>query len=134
MPQLERLAIRAVRASRRDSALARMLPVFFWRIRTCISIAELVREAQEQGAATATGFFLEMASQLGGSAVFDAALTALRPGVTSRPAYFFQGTASRPFERLAADLNTTPEARRWGWLMNMPRDSFESYFRKVAAL
>src|SRR5205814_9977687 len=31
--QLETLAVRALQASRRDSALARMLPVFFWRLR-----------------------------------------------------------------------------------------------------
>ena len=132
---MEAIAVRAIKASRRDSAMARMLPVFLWRLRQRLDLARLVKAARRQGLAPALGFFLEVASILGEGSPFEEALTQLRPSAPpARPAYFFEGTSLRPFERAATDLNTPAEARRWGLLMNMPLDSFASYFRKVAAL
>lgn len=132
---LETIAIRALAASRRDSSLARMLPVFLWRVGDRLDLDRLVRAAKRKGLAAALGFFLELASILGESRVFDEALTVLRPHArATRPSYFFEGTSGRPFERAASVVNTPAEARRWGLLMNMPFDSFASYFRKVARL
>jgi hypothetical protein len=134
-PRLEALVVRAVRASRRDSSLARMLPVFLWRQRKALDLSKLVMEAEKRRQGAALGFFLEAASKLGGRPVFDEALARLHRGRrAARPTYFFSGTASRPFERAAADHATPAVARRWGLLMNMPWDSFATYFGKVSRL
>jgi hypothetical protein len=132
---LEALVIRALKASRRDSALARMLPVFLWRMRGRLAKPRLLEAAQQQSVVAPLGFFIELASMLGGGDDFKRLLADLRASAkASRSSYFFAGTSGRPFERAAADLNSPAEARRWGLLMNMPLDSFASYFRKVAAL
>lgn len=132
---LEAITLRAVRASRRDSALARMLPVFLWRVRHRLDLEKLVRAARRSTETAALGFFMEMARKLGRFRTFDADLALLRSSARSEtPSYFFQGTDTRPFERMAADLATPDVARRWGLLMNMPWDSFASYFDKAARL
>jgi hypothetical protein len=129
------IVVRALKASRRDSALARMVPVFLWRMRGRLDARTLVAVARQRGVGAPLGFFLEVASMLGRTDAYDDALAALRTSANPvRPSYFFQGTSRRPFERAATELNTPPEARRWGLLMNMPIDSFASYFRKVAGL
>jgi hypothetical protein len=133
--RLEAHVVRAIKVSRRDSALARMLPVFLWRMRDRLDPAELVRQAGRQGERPTLGFFLETAARLGGSAVFDEPLLRLRRSARpTRPLYFFVGSANRPWEREAADGGTPPVARAWGLRMNMPWESFASYFEKVAEL
>jgi hypothetical protein len=133
--RLEEAVVGAVEASRRDAALARMLPVFLWRTRHRLDLPALVGHAQRRRVGAALGFFLEAAACLGGRPVFDHALGPLRAASGGgRPSYFFRGTEKRPFERAAADRATPPLARRWGWLMNMPWDSFAGYFAKVAKL
>lgn len=132
--RLEALAARAVEASRRDSALARMLPVFLWRMRDRLDSSRLVREARRRGQGPALGFFLEAAQELGGSRIFDRALEGLSGLVPGRPRYFFHGAERRRFERMAAERTTPTLARRWGFLMNMPWESFADYFAKTATL
>jgi hypothetical protein len=129
------IALASIRASRKDSALARMLPVFLWRVRDRLDRDALVQSATKSGLAAEAGFFLTVAAQLGVTAVFDDAISTLRPRAhPDQPSYFFEGVRTRPFERAAADLNTPAEARGWGLLMNMPWDSFASYFAKAAPL
>ncbi|HUG55227.1 MAG TPA: hypothetical protein VMR21_16590 [Vicinamibacteria bacterium] len=133
--RLEALVVRAVKASRADSSLARMLPVFLWRLRDRLDLGDLVRAAGQGPEAPALGFFLEAASRLGGSAIFEDAIARLRRRARpARPLYFFRGTERRAFECAAALRATPPEARRWGLLMNMPWESFEAYFAKAAPL
>jgi hypothetical protein len=112
-----------------------MLPVFFWRMRNHLDPTELVKQAKVAQMGPAVGFFLETAATLGGSGVFDEAVSALASSAhPERPSQFFAGTSRRPFERAAAELNTPSQARRWGLLMNMSWESFSSYFQKVSAL
>jgi hypothetical protein len=133
--RLEAQVVRAVKLSRRDSALARMLPVFLWRTRALLDLAELVKEARRQDARPALGFFLDTASRLGGSRVFEGALRRLRPSARpARPFQFFLGTENSPWERAAALRATPAVARRWGLLMNMPWESFASHFEKTSEL
>ena len=52
----------------------------------------------------------------------------------TRLAYEAHTLAQMLFYQLAATRrNTPPEALRWGYLMNVGRDSFESIFEKFAA-
>ena len=133
--RLEAQAVRAVKLSRRDSALARMLPVFLWRMRGALDPAELARQARRQGETATLGFFLETASKLGGRRVFEDVLLLLRASARpARPFHFFLGSDRSPWERAAARRATPAVARRWGLLMNMPWESFASYFEKSRGL
>lgn len=133
--RLEAEVLRAVMQSRRDSALARMLPVFLWRNRDRLDLPKLASEAKRRGQGPALGFFLEATSKLAGSRLFDEALVILSGSARpARPCHFFQGTARRAFERTAAERATPAAARRWGLLMNLPWESFAAYFAKTSML
>jgi hypothetical protein len=133
---LEDVALRAVRASRRDTALARMMPVFLWRVRERLDLRKLTTAALLKGHAAPLGYFLELASKLGGPlTTFDSALPALRAHAhPDSPTYFFPHTSRGPLESMAVDQMTPADARRWGLLTGTPTDSFETHFRKVAHL
>jgi hypothetical protein len=132
---LSTLAISAVSRSRRDASLARMLPVFLWRVRKRLDLDGLVELASQRGEVRALGFFLTAAAELGHTRRFDRALAALRARADPRRVdYFFAGTARDPLARMAADLNTPAQAKRWGLRMNVGWDSFASHFRKTANL
>jgi hypothetical protein len=131
----ERHVLRALQASRRDSSLARMLPVFLWRTRKQLDLRRLVREARSHEQRVVLGFFLELTAELGGTRLFDEAIGRLRASSRpARPGFFFLESRHRPWEQAAAEAATPEVARRWGLLMNMPRDSFASYFEKTASL
>ncbi len=104
-------------------------------MRERLDLPKLVKEALRQGQDRALGFFLEVAAKLGGTRRFDRALASLFKGVSpERPRYFFHGTERRPSERMAAEQATPAEARRWGFIMNMPWESFVAYFVRTSRL
>src|SRR4051812_6891682 len=132
---LEEIAVRAIEASRGDPALARMLPVFLWRIRASVDVDKLVARSRRRRLASALGYFLELTAHLGPWRGFDRATAKLRTDAKQkRPAYFFHETRKNPFEAMAAEERTPIEARRWGLLTGTPKESFETYFRKTSAL
>jgi hypothetical protein len=132
---LETIVLRAVEASRSDPALARMLPVFLWRIRDSIDMDELVTRSRRRRLAPALGYFLELTAELGPWRGFDRAIESLREDAKpNRPVHFFHEVRKHPFEAMAAEARTPAEARRWGLLTGTPTDSFVTYFRKTAAL
>ena len=132
---LEDVALRAVLASRRDPSLARMLPVFLWRVRDELELDEMIAGSRRRGIARALGYFLDVTGSLGSWRGFDAAIAKLRKDARpNRPTYFFLETGRHPFEAMAAQERTPIEARRWGLLTGTPTESFATYFRKVARL
>jgi hypothetical protein len=134
-PDLVDVALRAVEASRRDPSMARMLPVFLWRVRDQINLAKLVVEAKKRNSSAALGYFLELTSKLRPWNAIKGTLAKLRPHAhPRRPTFFFHKTATNPFEAMMAKERTPAEALRWGLLTGTPTDSFKSYFQKVADL
>lgn len=134
-PNLVDVALRAVEASRRDPALARMLPVFLWRVRDQIDLAKLAADAKARKSAPALGYFLELTSKLRAWNAVKRTLATLRPHAhPQRPVFFFHKTEANPFEAMVAPERTPPEALRWGLITGTPTDSFMSYFEKVADL
>jgi hypothetical protein len=139
---LEDTVAQAIEASHEDAAMARMLPVLLWRLRSDLDLRKLERAARARGESRTLGFFLDLTAALAGGRgragtihSFQRAARSLRAQARSgAPAYFFAGTERRPFERLAAHENTPSLARSWGLLMNMPLASFESHFRRCAPL
>jgi hypothetical protein len=134
-PNLVDVALRAVEASRRDPSMARMLPVFLWRVRDQIDLAKLAAEAKKRNSAPALGYFLEVTSKLRPWNAVKGTLAKLRQHARpDRPVFFFDKTAANPFEAMVAKERTPAEALRWGLLTGTPTESFATYFRKVADL
>lgn len=132
---LENVVLRAVVASRRDPSLARMLPVFLFRVRDGLKLDELTAKAVARGCASRLGYFLEVASKVSSVRTFRPAMATLRQHAhANRPVFLFARTQSHPFEAMLAHENTPNDARRWGLLTSTPLDSFSSYFNKVANL
>jgi hypothetical protein len=129
---LENVALRAVKASRRDPSLARMLPVFLFRVRHRLDLDKLTSKALTFGCASRLGYFLDVTSQVSSSKVFLTTLKALRSHAhADRPVFFFARTQSHPFEAMVALERTPQDARRWGLITGTPLDSFSNYFNKV---
>ena len=132
---LEDVAIRAVTASRQDPSLARMLPVFLFRVRDSLDLDKLTAKALKAGCAAHLGYFLEVTSKVSSVQTFRASMTNLRQHAhANRPMFFFVRTESHPFEAMIALERTPQDARRWGLITGTPLDSFSTYFNKVANL
>jgi len=132
---LEDVVFRAVRASRMDPSLARMLPVFLWRMRDKLDLDRLVTKSLGRPWSASLGYFLELAGTLGTFDGFGGAVARLRADLRpGRREYFFRNARRNPFEAMVADERTPPQAVGWGLLTGMPTEAFESYFTKVAHL
>jgi len=132
---LENVVLRAVEMSRRDPALARMLPVFLWRVRDSLDLDELATKAALRGCGSVLGYFLEVAGKVSSARTFRPAVLALRAHARADcPVFLFPKTEKYPYEAMAARARTPPDARRWGLLTGMPLDCFSGYFAKVSAL
>jgi hypothetical protein len=77
------------------------------------------------------GLFLELAGRLGHERTLVQAARRLRADRRRPARHFFEG-ACGPYAMAAARRNTPRVARRWGYLMNMPVDSFRTLFEKFA--
>ncbi len=131
---LDGVLLRALKASRRDPALARMLPVFIWRMREELDLQTLASRAKRLRRASELGYFLELAGTLGRAPKLSSSAQKLRTTAPPRPRLFFESATRNPFEAMVAGERTPEEARRWGLLTGMPTDSFASYFEKVRDL
>jgi hypothetical protein len=129
LPALDEILLDALRYSHLDATLARALPVFLWRNSSKFNLPSVARKAREAGQGCTLGFFLELTTELTNDDSFSSATAPLRSLRPSQPSYFFQSGDSE-LERLVARRNTPEAARRWGFLMNMPVDSFRSLFLK----
>jgi hypothetical protein len=129
------VTMRALRASRSDPFLARMLPVFLWRARHEIDVDDLVARSRAAKLDAVLGYFLELTARVTGFRGYAGAISRLRKDASGRrPKYFYEGTGKRPFEAMAAEEGTPSFARRWGLLTGTSVDSFASYFEKVRDL
>jgi hypothetical protein len=128
--RLEELALDAVRVAPLDATLTRALPLFFWRNRARLDPGTLAGAARGSREARAMGFFLDLTGELSGDQSFCAAANDLRPSRSPSKTYFFRSSTASPFAREAARRNTPEVARRWGYFMNMPLDSFRTLFDK----
>jgi transcriptional regulator with XRE-family HTH domain len=134
VPPPERVLAEALPLARRESNVARALPVAFHRARERLDFRLLRRLAAERGQERALGFFLDLTSELSGD---EALAREARPLAAhlrrhKRASQFFK--VHSPTERRLAEMKTPPTARRWGFRMNMSQDSFSSTFLKAAAV
>ena len=133
--RLENVVLRAVSASRGDPSLARMLPVFLWRVRKDLDLDDLASRAARGGQAQVLGYYLDVVDNVAPARFFSRTVRTLRRGVQhGRPVFLFPETAKYPFEAHATRESTPAHARRWGLLVRTPLDGYRSYFERVAPL
>jgi hypothetical protein len=133
--KLENVVLRTVDLSRRDPALARMLPVFLWRVRGDLDLGELTKKSVVRGSAPTVGYFLDVAGKVSADKTFRPALPELRRHARSnRPVFLFERVEKSPWEAMAARQRTPRDARRWGLLTGLPLDCFSTYFDNVSSL
>lgn len=130
-PSLEVVLAEGVALSHRDATVARVLPVVLWNRRHDLALELLMLEAKRRDEHHALGYFLELAGRFGHDASLVEAAQALNDGRRRRTRLFFVGPHGR-YQRDATRRNTPPEAKRWGFLMNVGLDSFQSTFDKHA--
>ncbi len=126
---LEELVTAGVALAHRDATVALVLPVLLHKQRGRLEHERLVDLARRKNEAQALGFFLELTGRLAGDRQLVARARALRDKRRTRPRLFF---ARKP-GRYGLELerrNTPPLARRWGYYMNMPLESFAAAFAK----
>jgi transcriptional regulator with XRE-family HTH domain len=133
VPRPERVLAEALPLARKESNVARALPIAFHRVRDHLDFRLLRRLAAERGQARTLGFFLELTSELSGDVALARAARPLAAHARrrKRATQFFK--VRSPAERRLAELKTPPSARRWGFRMNMSQDSFASMFHKAAS-
>jgi len=127
-PKAEVVLAEGLSASRRDATLARALPVAFWKNRKSLDFVALREEAERRNQTQALGFFLDLTAELSGDARLRRLAARLRAQPPGRAVQFFRPTSAR--ERQLAELRTPEAAKRWGFRMNLPLDSFASMFEK----
>ncbi len=126
-PSREDVFAEALALARKDSSVARALPVALWRNRSKLDLLKLKAMASSAGQERTLGFFLDLTGRLGHSRKLTKAARSLhKPSPRLTPFFALRTRAER---ELAA--HRTPDvARDWGFSMNMPLDSFETMFRK----
>lgn len=134
---LGRAAIRALTLCRRNPAVARMFPVFLWRVRDELDLPTLAGEASRRRLAPVLGYMLALTARLGPAiagkrwTAAELQVDALERSASPRePSFLFPTVRGRPFEAAVARERTPPAALGWGLITGMPEDSFESYFRR----
>jgi hypothetical protein len=109
--------------SHEDEEVALTLPALLWRQREQLDYKRLTREATRRNERQTLGFFLQVASRLGGerrlmlraSALRDRRRTLMRPFFTSG-----NEEAGDPL----------PLARRWGYVLNIELARFAAAFKR----
>jgi len=134
VPTPEHVLAEALPLARKESNVARALPVAFHHVRERLDFSLLRRLAAERGQERALGFFLDLTSELSGDEALarEARSLATRVRRHKRASQFFK--VHSPTERRLAEMKTPPTARRWGFRMNMPQDSFSSTFHKASSI
>ncbi|MBI5499762.1 MAG: hypothetical protein HY907_05935 [Deltaproteobacteria bacterium] len=129
---LEEVLVRGVALAHRDPAVARALPLCFWKSRDRIDPQRLREAARGLGERQAVGFFLELTAELSGDRRLAEWSKAFRDGRRRIVRDLFLVPAGSKFQSRLAEERTPGVARRWGLRMNMDLDSFRSLFDRFA--
>ncbi|MCI0602973.1 winged helix-turn-helix domain-containing protein [bacterium] len=128
---LEETLAYAMKLARRDSTVARVLPVVFAKNKDVVDFPRLEFMARKLEVLPVLGLFLDLTASL----LKSQKLHKLAQGYDDRrrkhTENFFVNKKLNRFENELAEKNTPPVARSWRFLLNMGMDSFEDLFRKT---
>lgn len=128
---LEQALVALMVESRKDPSLSRALPVVLAKEMERLDVDRLKNRALESDAGAMVGFYLELTALLSSSSRLKKMSRSFRDRRRRTVRVFFE--SSRREDKWESRLleRRTPElARRWGWLMNMPLESFRTHFEK----
>ena len=126
--KIESLLVEGSNLAAKDASVARAFPVLLSKVSASLDFDALKYESWKHGNKHRIGFLLELAGELGedqfmkeaAKKFFDSRYKDQRPFFQNQSKYALQLAQQR-----------TPElARKWGWLMNMGMDVFESTYNK----
>lgn len=127
---VEDALVAGVALAHKDPALARSLPVAFYRQRDRVDPKRLVALARERSEKAAVGFFLDLTGQLCGDRRFSTWAKALRDRrVHARRPFFYTRAAS--LQSQAQPDQSPAVAHRWGFRLGMTLGDFQSLFEKA---
>lgn len=130
-PAVEDVLTPALRLAHRDAAVARALPVLLWRQHEHLDWERVFGDARTAREDQALGFFLDLTAELADSRELATLARSLRDRRRKKTRPFFVG--SQGAHALALARKNTPRvAKRWGFTMNMPLESFVALFEKFA--
>ena len=127
---VEQMLVEAVTRAHEDPALARALPVAFYRQRDRVNPERLALAAQAGAEKAAVGLFLELTAQVSGDRRFSEWARPLRDRRVRVKRPFFYSTAAAVQAATVPD-RSPPVARRWGFRLDYSLDDFRSLFEKV---
>lgn len=126
---LEETLVAGVALAHKDPALARSLPVAFYRQADRLDGERLAVLARERSEKAAVGLFLDLTAELTGDRRFSTWARALRDRrVHARRPFFHTGAAA---QATARPDRSPPVARRWGYRLDLGLDDFRSLFEKA---
>lgn len=131
-PSLETVLVQALRVAHRDPSITRSLPVLLWQRRNELDWASLAESAKAAREEHTLGFFTELAGLLAHNRELQTKARSLRDARRRVLRPFFDGQRGR-YGRAIAAQNTPAVAKRWGYEMNMPLQSFASTFEKFSS-
>jgi len=88
VPDVETVLADSLKLSRERAAVARALPLAFWKSRERLDLDRLRREAERRGQSRTLAFFLDLTARLSGEAMFDREAAKLRVHVPEGPVQF----------------------------------------------
>ncbi|MEO6951368.1 MAG: hypothetical protein ABI321_06105 [Polyangia bacterium] len=128
---LEELLVDGVELAHRDPAVARTMPVTFFRQRDDVDPDRLAQAARGRSEKAAVGMFLELTTAVSGDRRFSTWAKALRDRrVHVRRPFFHTRSASLRGAEMP-DLGPA-QAHRWGYRLDLSLADFQSMFDKAA--
>ena len=119
----------AVELSRRRPEVARVWPVVLAKNRSAVNLKALTAASRRLGQKRALGFLLMLSARLLHDQDLSEFASGLRDNRWRAVRNYFLGKRGRRAQALA-EQRTPPLARDWLFRMNMPMDSFETFFHK----
>ncbi len=117
--------------ARRDSTVARVLPVVLAQNKDVMDFPRLEFLARKLEVLPVLGMFLDLTASLLKSQKLHRLARSYDDRRRKLVEDFFVNKKSNPFENELAARNTPPVAHSWRFRLNMPMDSFENLFRKT---
>jgi len=127
---LEETVAYALSLARRDSTVARVLPVVFARHKDVVDFPRLEFFARKLNVLPVLGLFVDLTASLLDNRKLHKLARQYDDRRRTRLENFFVNKKLNRFENELAAKNTPRVARSWRFLLNMPMDSFETLLQK----
>lgn len=127
----EELLIKAVKFSKKNATLLRVLPLLVKRMGENLDIHQLEYWSKRYDTHRELGFLLDLTTELTKNKKFSKLARSFKDKRWSKSDYYFEGDRElKGFQAMLVDKNTPDLAKKWYLKLNMGLDSFESFYNK----